>query len=607
MEAAAKKMPGGGETIRAQTETSFFKSTTGGRDCQVILDAIVAELGGRRNGSGAMVLCPCHDDKNPSLSIDIKSGKLLVNCLAGCSQQVVVDALKSRGHWPSNGHRPDTSIPAGIPERWKTAGFSGTFTQSWEYRAATGDIIGHVARYAGGGNKQVIPFFKKDGDQWKPGAAAAPRPLYGRDLLATTSTDVLVVEGEKATDAAQKTLGADWCVITWPGGCQAVSKADWSPLKGRLVVIWPDADKPGQKAAEAVSKACIEAGAASISIVSPPADVAPGWDLADAVNEGWDAKKINIHIAQNAVQQKDTEPDQAEQPEPVRALNLLEFLSMDIKQRGHIVEPVLPEQGLVEIHAPRGMGKTYFLLSLTLAIGAGVDFLGWRIPSPKRVLYLDGEMPAAVMQERLFNLHAGYDRISDDYDRFKIITPDLLAVSLNLTKPECQKAIDPHVEYADVIVVDSLATLCRNGKENTAEGWAPMQEYLLSLRRRGKAVIFAHHAGKNGQQRGTSAKEDILDVVLALRRPADYQENEGARFNVIFEKSRGVCGAAVNPFECQLIANNQGALVWTHRPLEDVLLMQAAEMQADGMSIRDIAEELGISKSQVHRLLKKAV
>ncbi len=56
------------------------------------------------------------------------------------------------------------------------------------------------------------------------------------------------------------------------------------------------------------------------------------------------------------------------------------------------------------IHAPRGIGKTFFGLSVAYAIGTGGEFLKFKAPDAKSVLYLDGEMSAAVMQERMLQL-----------------------------------------------------------------------------------------------------------------------------------------------------------------------------------------------------------
>jgi hypothetical protein len=73
--------------------------------------------------------------------------------------------------------------------------------------------------------------------------------------------------------------------------------------------------------------------------------------------------------------------------------------------------------------------------------------------------------------------------------------------------------------------------------ESASDAWGPMQNWLLKLRRRGVSVLFVHHAGTNGRQRGTSRREDVLDTVIALRRPENYSPDQGGRFEVHFESS----------------------------------------------------------------------
>lgn len=107
-----------------------------------------------------------------------------------------------------------------------------------------------------------------------------------------------------------------------------------------------------------------------------------------------------------------------------------------------------------------------------------------------------------------------------------------------------------------------------------------------------------------GQQRGTSSREDVLDTVIALRRPHDYQQEEGARFEVHLEKARGICGEDAKSFEATLDGHGE-ALVWRCRDIEDVRLAQVKSLHDEGMKVRDIAEETGIPKSTVHRLVKK--
>jgi putative DNA primase/helicase len=74
---------------------------------------------------------------------------------------------------------------------------------------------------------------------------------------------------------------------------------------------------------------------------------------------------------------------------------------------------------------------------------------------------------------------------------------------------------------------------------------------------------------------------------------------------VHFEKCRAPLGEHAKPFELWLKTDQTGALVWTTRTLEDAIGSRAAELFADGLSVRDVAEELGISKSKAHRLKTK--
>ena len=131
-----------------------------------------------------------------------------------------------------------------------------------------------------------------------------------------------------------------------------------------------------------------------------------------------------------------------------------------------------------------------------------------------------------------------------------------------------------------------------------------MQAWLLELRRRGMSVLLIHHAGKNGDQRGTSAREDIMDTIISLRRPRQYRMAEGARFEVHLTKARNLAGDEAEPFEAHL--QSDGDMVyWAVSKLEDVKLEEFRKLQAEGYSIRDAADEMGISKSAVGRLKKK--
>ena len=77
-----------------------------GRGVELIAQDLAKALGGRWFGSYGMARCPTHDDRTPSLSVGDHDGRLLVHCFAGCTQEVVIAALQSRGLWSRGSNKP---------------------------------------------------------------------------------------------------------------------------------------------------------------------------------------------------------------------------------------------------------------------------------------------------------------------------------------------------------------------------------------------------------------------------------------------------------------------------------------------------------------------
>ncbi len=504
--------------------------------------------------------------------------------------------------------RPIVPVPAGAPAMQYRHPKRGAPSKAWAYLDAGGQVVGYVLRWDftgrdGKPDKGILPVCYCDldngGRAWRAVGMPALRPLYRLpDVLGRAISRVLVCEGEKAADAAAR-LFPDLVATTTAGGTNAPHLTDLKHLRGRHVAVWPDNDKAGSEYAETVSRLCADSGAASVAVVDVPRDFPPKWDLADALPEGWTAERLRA-LVDTA---RSTEPEDKRR---LRAVNIGDFLSMVIPPREMVLAPVLPSQGLAMLYAARGVGKTFVGLGMAYAVATGGAFFRWQAPAPRRVLYIDGEMPASAMQERLAQIVQGSEIEPPSTDYLRVITPDLQEDGIpDISSTEGQAAIEDYLEGVSLVIVDNLSTLCRYGRENDAESWEPMQEWLLSLRRRGFSVLLVHHAGKGGNQRGTSKREDCLDTVICLKRPPDYRAEDGARFEVHLEKARGVIGEDAKPFEARLEVRDNAA-VWTTRDIEDRELEQVIELTRAGDTVRDITEETGISKSKVNRLQKRA-
>lgn len=290
----------------------------------------------------------------------------------------------------------------------------------------------------------------------------------------------------------------------------------------------------------------------------------------------------------------------------LKPIDIQTFLSLEMPPKKLLLSPWLPEQGLTMIYALRGVGKTYVSLSIAYAVATGGTIFGWQASEPKKVLYVDGEMPASTMQERLAQISRSSEKQILDSTYFRLITPDLQEAGIrDLCTSEGQADIIEYVEDFDLIVFDNLSTLTRSGKENEAESWLPVQELALFLRRMGKSILFVHHAAKGGQQRGTNRKEDVLDTVINLRRPPKYSPSDGAKFEVHFEKNRGFGGDDAKPFEAAL-TSNESKLIWSCRDIENRNDEDIINMYNEGMTQTDIAKELNVHKSTISRAIKKA-
>lgn len=196
--------------------------------------------------------------------------------------------------------------PADAPPRLERHQQHGHPSAWWTYRTTGGEVAGYVARFdQADGGKVVLPLtlWRTGGRlRWAWKGFPEPRPLYGLERLAARpGAPVLVVEGEKTADSAAERLPG-FVVVTWPGGSKAVGKVDWSPLSGRDVAVWPDADEPGRKAAREVARRASEVGALTVAVIDPPGFLAEGWDLADEWPEGFDLAKAEALIGASRAQ-----------------------------------------------------------------------------------------------------------------------------------------------------------------------------------------------------------------------------------------------------------------------------------------------------------------
>jgi hypothetical protein len=282
------------------------------------------------------------------------------------------------------------------------------------------------------------------------------------------------------------------------------------------------------------------------------------------------------------------------------------LLSAELPERETLLEPWLQTQSLCMLYAWRGIGKTHAALGIAYALASGGEFLRWRAPAAVPVLYIDGEMPGPALRDRVAAIVASADR-EPPPGFLRFVTPDLQRDGMpDLATREGQERLEKVIGDAKVIIVDNLSCLVRSARECESDDWRPVADWSLRQRAQGRSVLLIHHAAKGGQQRGTSRREDLLDVVIVLRRPSDYRPEQGARFVLGFEKYRNHGGDEIKSFEAALETDEAGRQVWTTQAADDALDDQVIELSKLGLSQADIARELGVHRSTILRTLRRA-
>jgi hypothetical protein len=175
-------------------------------------------------------------------------------------------------------------------------------TKKWEYFDADGVLWGTVCRYERPGEKVIRPWDHTKNDwRWPEGA----RPLFNLDKILKGSGPVILVEGEKCADAL---TARGYTATTMPGGANAASVIDWTPLAGREVIRWADNDDAGLKWLEKTRVCLTQAGVKGLRDVAIPAGKPPKWDCADATDAEIGALIGGAGVAPRSIAAKGARP-----------------------------------------------------------------------------------------------------------------------------------------------------------------------------------------------------------------------------------------------------------------------------------------------------------
>ena len=347
-------------------------------------EEIAAALGkAHRDGRGWKCLCPCHDDRDPSLSVVEKDGKFLVTCRAGCTQTAVVDELKRRGLW-MNGHDSAAKLQIVAAYNYDEGGrllfqVCRLYPKTFRQRRADG-VGGWIWKTEG---TRMVPYHL-------PELVAAASRANG------VPWRVYVVEGEKDADR----LRSQWGLTATcnPGGA-GKWRGDYNKhFSGADVIVISDNDDTGRAHTQTVA-ANLRRTAASVRVLELP-DLPLKGDISDWLDRNPDSMQSDFEaLIENAEPPKT--PKDTRNPAAPAPADIWEDDDDPIPPRAWLLGNTFCRQFLSELIADGGTGKTALRIAQYLSCAIGRTLTGEHVFTRCRVLLICLEDGKDELRRRL--------------------------------------------------------------------------------------------------------------------------------------------------------------------------------------------------------------
>lgn len=587
---------------------------------------IITGLGGSHHSG--LCRCPAHDDNTPSLSVRDVNGKVRLKCFAGCSYEQISAALRQRGLWGSSsvsrGFQQKENQPSesklresedlhhsllkavlrsketpseylkgrglGLePKNLKLLSESDCFRITGKrFPAMAAAILSQNGDVQG----THVTYLTRDKKQNCVGRDGKLRRMYGKSgygavPLAPTDerSPVVIGEGIETTLAAMELSGLPGVAALSAENLKVIS-----PPPCASVIIAADNDNPGKEAASALAYKLSSQGY-TVRIALPPEE---GTDWNDALNGSADKEELRKSLLE-------AKPYEVKGDGGL-ALTMEQVMKLDVPPRHYLLKPWLRERSSGMIHAPRGAGKTWFAIAVAYAVASGRSLLDWEVVHRTRVLYVDAELDLLTIQERLKLLGEPTENLFflsfDHLFQKGQLLPDL-------GRPEGREFFDRQFAKLKpgLVVLDSLTYLAKI-PENEAECWDPIASWIMKHRRLGTTILFVHHQGRSGKARGTTKREDGIEVSISLKPMDNLADADGSAMELTFDKHREFFGSDAAPRIVKW-STNTGELIWETGEAPDSNKKRIIEMLKEGKRPTDIANELGVSKSYVSIVKKE--
>lgn len=303
---------------------------------------------------------------------------------------------------------------------------------------------------------------------------------------------------------------------------------------------------------------------------------------------------------------------------PNSILDIGDLMKVEIPERTMIMSPWLASGQVNVLHAPKGVGKTFFAMSLAIAITHKYDFReNWITQNHTGVLYIDGEVSIQEFRDRLLALRGDKEQVAP----LSLLSSDYMSSQsdayMNLSDENVRKAVLGYLNESGqygVVFLDNKSSLCPYGDENTKQDFDGLNQWMLELKRNGYVVFLIHHSNKRGDMRGTSAIADNPEYILKMREHKSAKQH-GCTVVVHFDKNRGIFGADADDFLFKVRSEIEVQEDGYQKPISSYWEVHSLaskktedevnDMLKSGLSAREIADAIDCDVSTVYRAKKK--
>lgn len=409
------------------------------------------------------------------------------------------------------------TVPRRAPTRKQPKGGEawGKPAHTYQYHDANHNIVAEVDRFEWIEDEKPKKVFRPWDVATRQHRAPDHRPLYNLpDII--RSPEIVIVEGEKAADAL---IGQNICATTAMGGAAApLEKTDWSPMKGRKVLIWPDNDAPGKAYAERLKPYLEAQGALDVSILSIPQGRPEKWDAADAWDEDLGAILTSMRVA----------VAETTGVVPIKPTIFVWRDPASIAPRPWLYGKHLLRRQVSVTVAPGGVGKSSMTIVEALSMASGKELLGEWVKEPMRVWLYNLEDPRDELERRIIGamMHHGItqadieDRLCFDSGRERTLCTAIQGrEGVKILKPEIEAMAEALTGRGiDVLVVDPFVSSHQVSENDNGAIDMVAKEWARLSDRCNCAIELVHHTRKlNGEVASSESSRGAVALLGAAR------------------------------------------------------------------------------------------